>query len=146
MTTHKDRVPSDFLELTNEQIRKAARGIELLLQERLPRTVGIELQSRYQVLTFTLVPVSAENDRLVKMYAKKDKKGQPIRSDDGRGFVLHPPTSERCVAEIAALWATKQRVNISPMKQSDIPEKIEGKSLVVAGIVWEFMAPLFSDR
>lgn len=129
-------------DLTNEQVRHIAAAFKALLAERLPRDIGIKLQWRYQVAKYALVPVEFENDRLVKMYAKKDKKGDLVRNPDGAGFVLEPKTATQCIQEINALWAMKTTVKIDKLKVSYIPEKIESKLLVVPGIVWEWLAPI----
>lgn len=131
------------LELTNEQIRQAAKGLELLLAERIPRELGFKLQVRYQALKFALAPANTEHDRLVMLAVKRDKKKAPVR--EGVGFAIDDRKLEEFERETKALWATKQRVALEKIRRAAIPEKIEGKPLVVAGIVWDYLAPILMD-
>lgn len=139
----KSAPSSGGLELDNEQIRKAAKGCELLLKERVPREVGVEFQTRYQALRFALAPIDAEHDRLVMMCVKRDRQKQPVR--EGAGFIVDPAKQAMLERETKALWAMKQRVNVMKVKRSLIPEKVEGKPFVVEGIVWDFLAPILTD-
>lgn len=133
------------LELTNEQIRQASAGVVLLLKERLPREIGWALQTRNQALKFALAPVDAEHDRLVQQYARRDRKKRVI-SGDIPGSVQIAPGKEDAFKEATdGLWATTQRVAIEPIKRADIPERVEGRPLVVPGIVWDFLDSILTD-
>jgi hypothetical protein len=131
------------LDLSNEEVRKASEGIAIFLRERLPRDVGSPLQKRLQALRFVLAPVEAENDRLVMMYCKRDRKKEPIR--EGTGFALEEKHLGDYERETKALWAERQLVHIEKIRRTDIPERVEGKMLVFPGVVWDFLAPILTD-
>lgn len=139
----KAKDAAEFVELTNEEIRHIDAGISLLLNERVPREVGIVFQMARQPIKYALVPVSEEHDRLVMLAAKRDKKKQPVR--EGNGFAIDERRIEEFQRETTALWAAKQKVRVQKISRALIPEKIEGKPFVVAGVMWEWLAPILTD-
>lgn len=145
MAKTKTEDTTGTMELTNEQIRQAAQGVALLLQERLPSDVGIELQTRKQLLRFALVAPNEEHDRLVMQYCKRDKKKNPVMAEGGTGYEIAPAYIETWAHQSRALWSSTQRLRLTPIPRKLIPEKVEGKPLVVPGVVWEFLAPILAD-
>lgn len=135
------------LELTNEHIRKSAKGLAIILEERLPRGVGFPFQKRRHELVTTLIPVETEHNRIVGLYAKRDKKGQLIQSPDTPGGIVMKSlaAAQKCKEECDALWQEKQRVNIEKIPRDEIPDRVEGKPLVFPGVVWEFLEPILTD-
>lgn len=132
------------MDLTNEQIRQAVKGIELFLKERLPEDFGWELQTRKQILAQAVVAPSEEHDRLVLQYCRRDRKKQPI-SAVGGGYEIAPQHAAAWVRDSTALWGRKQRVYIKPISRARIPKKVENRPLVVVGVAWGFLAPILVD-
>lgn len=131
------------VELTNGQILDAAEGFVRLLRVRLPTTLTFALQRRYQALKYTAVPVNEARTALVARFTKRDRKGRAIAgAEPGTVLIADVATFN---AELGALLKVRQRVQVTALKRSEIPEKVDGKPVVLEGEVWELLGPLLID-
>ena len=129
------------LELTYAQVLDAAEAMARLLKVPLPSVLSLGLHQRYQVLKFVAGPVLDADKALAERFTKKDRKGKPVL-DNGRGVLRD---KEKYWRERADLMATKTRVKVEPLERDTLPEKVDGKPVVVAGEVWELLGPLLTN-
>ena len=131
------------LDLTNAEILDAAEGFARLLKVRFPATLSFALQRRYQAVKFAAVPVNKARTASVNRFTKKDRRGQPVPGAEPGTVVLTDGAA--FTAESTALFKVRQRVHIEPLTRSEIPEKVDGKPVVIEGEVWELLGPLLVD-
>jgi hypothetical protein len=129
-------------DLSGQQILDSADGFARLLRVRLPAVLSMDLQLNFQALKFAATPVNDADTALADRFAKKDRKGRPVIAENG-GTALRDPAEYW--KERKAMLAKRQRVKVTPLKRSDIPEKVDGKPVIIEGEVFELLGPLLVD-
>lgn len=128
------------LDLSTEEIFGAVDGLTMLLEERLPVDFATAQQVRLQALKFAEAPLRAAAEGVAKKHAKKDKRGNFVPGDEPGSIKIANVNGYN--EEIKILSTKRHKIRLTRIKKSEIPQKVDGKPLVVAGKVWGLLKPI----
>lgn len=122
------------------QIVEAEAGLRALIEIEFPVEISTEFHEKLQAVRIAATPLQASRDALVKAYAKR-KGGQIVYGSKPGEIVLDPNRVGKFNAEYAK-WAAQQRlVAVEPIRRAEIPHKVDGKDVILAGKVFERLGP-----
>jgi hypothetical protein len=125
---------------TAAEIVSGAVGLKQLIAIPFPVEVSTELHEKLQTLRFAASPLEDARDALVKKYAKR-KRGQIVYGDKPGQVVIDPNRLAKFNAEFETWSKQKRVVAIEPVRRSEIPHKVNGEDVILAGAVFDQLGP-----
>lgn len=135
------RAPSPKgIEATAGEIVTACDGLKAFIKVGFPIEFSSDLHERLQALRMAAEPLIDARDEMVKRFAKR-KRGAIVYGDKPGEIVLDPNRLSKFHEE-SARWATQKRfVAVDPIRRSEIPHKVNGRDVILAGEVLDQLGP-----
>lgn len=124
----------------NSVLLAAVEGFAALIKIGFPVELSLQYQQSLQALRFATKPVEDERDRLVLACAKR-KKGAVVYGDQPNQVVIEPAKVAHYTAELDRLMRLERAVDVTPVKRSEIPRKVNGRDVIMPGDIFEQLGP-----